>query len=685
MIHQSRHAALLPLAARRSRRAAPCTFCVVRQLGVGAVAALAASGASALRAQERPDTSRLTPVVITATRVEGSHAAPTMTATRLDGEYLRERGIRLVSDALREVPGVSVVRAGSPGAVTSVFLRGGESDYLRVLIDGVAINEPGGAVDLANLTTENIDRIEIVRGPASVLYGSEAVSGVVQIFTRRGVGAPRLALGGRTGTRATRELDATLAGSAGAASYSLAGAHTVTDGLLAFNNRFRNSSIGGSLGTLPGAAASVRLSGRYTDGRYHFPTTSGGEAADSNQFSFERRMVVGLDGQRRLAPRLVAHVALTSSALDAGTDDGPDSAGDTTGAYASRSTRRSTNQGADTRIEVELAPATSLAAGLDLEWEHERTTFSSEHGTFGPYVAPPRNDRRWNRGYYAQLLGEARRTVSYTVGARIDDNETFGRFFTWRAGTGLRVSPMTTLRAAMGTAFKSPIFYEITGAGFAQPNAGIEPERSRSWDAGIEHALVVGGREVRFSATYFDQRFRDMIQYVPVAGDPFALGQYRNVAAARASGTELEARAAATGRLTILANATLLRTRATESVEGGELAFREGDPLIRRPGVAGTAVASYRFLDAGLLGVSVAHVGRRDDVDFTSGTRVNLPSHTILGASLAIPLGRLGGLESIVARASTENLLDAKYSTIAGFRGGGRTVLVGASAVIAGR
>lgn len=645
---------------------------------------LAVLAGASLGAQEQPDTSRLAPVVTTATRLPGSLIAPVTTATLLDGDVLRDRGIRLVSDALREVPGLTVVRGGSPGAVTSVFLRGGESDYLQVLVDGIAINEPGGAIDLANLTTEDIDRIEVVRGPSSVVYGSEAVSGVVQIFTRRGAGAPLLSLGARGGSRGSRELDASLRGQAAPARYSVSAAHSATDGTLAFNNQHTSTSVGGSIGTPPGAATDLRVIARVTDGRYHFPTSSGGEALDSNQFSFEKRVVAGVDVSRRLGSRTTARATVSSSSVDAGTDDARDNPADTAGAYASRSTRDSKRQGADVRLDVAIVRAATMTAGVDLDWERERTTFSSEHGTFGPYEAPVRDDRRWNRGYYGQLAGDLGRSASFTVGARLDENETFGTFFTYRAGAGLRLSPMTTVRASLGTAFKSPIFYEITGAGFAQPNQDVQPERSRSWDAGIEHALVLAGREVRIGATWFDQRFRDMIQYVPVAGDPFALGQYRNVAGALARGLELEGRAAATTRLTIGANATLLRTRAVESREGGELAFAEGRRLIRRPDVAGTAIATWRLGDAGSLGVSVTHIGARDDVDFTSGTRVRLASYRTVGTSLSVPLGGLGPLESVVLRASAENLLGAEYSAIAGFPGAGRTVLVGASAVIAG-
>src|SRR5512143_868471 len=130
------------------------------------------------------DSTTLPPVVVTATRLDSPLGTGISSVTVLDGPALLRRGVHSVVDALRYVPGVALVQSGGPGAQTSLFLRGGESDYVRVLVDGVPMNDPGGAVDLASFTMDNVERIEVVRGPASVLYGSDAVSGVVQIFTR---------------------------------------------------------------------------------------------------------------------------------------------------------------------------------------------------------------------------------------------------------------------------------------------------------------------------------------------------------------------------------------------------------------------------------------------------------------------------------------------------------------------
>ena len=122
-------------------------------------------------AQERPDTTRLNPVLVTATRVTAPGGAAVNGSSVLLGEELRRRGLTTVADALRELPGVAVARSGSPGSTTSLFMRGGESDFAKVLVDGMPVNEPGGRFDFGALSLENVDRIEVVRGPASVLYG----------------------------------------------------------------------------------------------------------------------------------------------------------------------------------------------------------------------------------------------------------------------------------------------------------------------------------------------------------------------------------------------------------------------------------------------------------------------------------------------------------------------------------
>src|SRR4051812_11684607 len=196
---------------------------------------------------QSPDTGRLGTVVVSASKVPRPADALTQAVTVLSGDDLRARGVTRVTDALREVPGAMLVQSGSYGALTSLFLRGGESRYTKVLIDGVPVNAPGGSFDFSHLTTDNIDRIEIVRGPASVLYGADAVTGIVQIFTRRGSPDRKLSLGGRGGTYHSLDVDADASGPSPLGAFSLGAARHSTDGVLPFNNQYLNGTLSSAL------------------------------------------------------------------------------------------------------------------------------------------------------------------------------------------------------------------------------------------------------------------------------------------------------------------------------------------------------------------------------------------------------------------------------------------------------
>ncbi|HEY5440702.1 MAG TPA: TonB-dependent receptor plug domain-containing protein, partial [Gemmatimonadaceae bacterium] len=212
-------------------------------------------------AQIARDTAHVAPIVVTATRSPLAASRAPASVSVINGDQLRREGITTVLDALRQVPGIAVVQTGSYGGATSLFIRGGESKFAKVLIDGVPVNDAGGAFDFSTLSTDNLDRIEIVRGPASVLYGSDAMAGVIQLFTRSGSGATRVEMSGRQGGYGSRDADAAVRGSSEVLTYSLAGARHSTDGIQLFNSQYRQS-VGSALIGLRHAAADAQLSVR---------------------------------------------------------------------------------------------------------------------------------------------------------------------------------------------------------------------------------------------------------------------------------------------------------------------------------------------------------------------------------------------------------------------------------------
>lgn len=605
------------------------------------------------------DTARIAPVVVTATRSPLAWERAPASVTVLTGAALREQGITMVIDALRQVPGLALAQAGSYGNVTSLFIRGGESKFTKVLVDGVPVNEAGGAFDFATLTTDNLDRIEIVRGPASVLYGSDAVAGVVQLFTRRGGTAPRGELAVRGGGFGTVDAEGAVRGGTARTDYSVGGGHHDTRGFQSFNSAHRMQVASALLGAR-GARADGRLTLRHTDARTQFPTDGSGQVVDSNAVRRQDRLSLGAEGGVRLAPRADLRLALASHAVRGTTDNQPDSPGDTDGYYYTTD-ERSTRRSADLRLELTPSAAARLTVGgvIERQWQESAT-----RSNFGDTPAEQRS--RGSSGAYLQALLAPSSAITATLGARYERNERFGDFVTWRAAQSLSLTPATRVRASLGTAFREPSFLENFGCcGFVRGNPDLSPEQSLSGDVGVEHSI---GRVAVLGATVFGNSFRNLVDYRSGSSGP----NYVNVARTRTRGAEVE------GRLTLPSGVhgdlafTYLDARVVQPGQSAAAttAFADGGRLLRRP---------MHTLDAGIgargtrggAAVRARRVGTREDVYFApdfSASRVTLPAYTTaeLSADARI-LAPSSGRGTVVATLRVENLLDARYSDVAGF------------------
>ena len=660
----------------------------VSSAGVGRIALLClvlSAFPNGVWGQEARDTVQLDDLVATATRVPLSLESLTSAVTVISGEELQARGIRFVSEVLRDLPGATVVPVGSFGGVTSLFLRGGESDYVKVLVDGAAINLPGGSFNFANLTTDNVDRIEIVRGPASVLYGSDAVTGVVQLFTKHGRDGVTVEASGTGGTFGSRTFGASVSGGHGDGrlGYALSASRFSTDGTAAFNNDYANTAVSGTVRAALDQQTTASLSLRYNDNTFHFPTDASGVASDSNQFTFDESLALSLGLGSRLSPRVEATLLFTRYDIDGGFDDRQDHPGDTLGfAFASRRSFNILRQSLDARLNVRALPSTMITTGavLDLDREQQNGEASSNFGG-GPEVtrfAPFDEDRR-NLGYYVQALVDLPLPASLHLGARLDDNDAFGSFFTYRAGAVYRVSPDLRVRASIGTGFKAPTFAEnFADAPFEVGNPDLDPERSISWEVGAEHTMWSGRLAVW--ANYFDQRFRDLVQYV--FSEP-GLPNYHNLPQALARGIETGVSLVPRAGMTVTGQYTYLDT---ETIDPGAnsspgTAFELGKPLLRRPAHTLRVAGSIRLAGRSTLGVNLNHVGARDDLAFEGFTaaRVKLPAYSTLEVSGMVDvLASRPGRPGVTVTLRVENALDEEYDTVAGFQGRGRVVSLGA-------
>ena len=614
----------------------------------------------------------LPPEVVTATRVPGMRVSPTTTSTTLDAAALRAEGITHLADALRRVPGLALARASSVGSQVALFMRGGQSNYVRVLIDGVPLNEPGGVLDLGRITLDDIERIEVVRGPASVLYGSEAVSGVIQLFTRRGGAATktRAEIGG--GNIGTQRLSLGGEGTIAGLRATLQGDHHGSTGILPFNNAYRNTGVVSGL-TYVGARSDLRLTGRYNSSVYQYPTGSSGAIEDRNAERVEHRLLVGLEGGRRWSDRFETRLQLSSAEGHPRTNDGPDDAADTLGFFGYFTRGTVTRRLADLRAIYRLRPTHTLTIGGEFARETERSQ-SISLSEYGEYPGAFRAARE-NRALFAQGLGERGR-FAYSLGVRGDENSAFGTFRTVRAGTSWRLTDGVRLRASAGSAFKAPSFFENFAEGFTAGNPALRPERTTSGEIGIEWAGATG---LFARATGFTQRFRDLIQYTGRPPQEGAPNSY-NIAAANAGGVELEGALPEIARTRVAVAYTWTDTKVTDAGfdVGTGANFVAGQPLIRRPEHLAAVTLTHRVGARGSLAAVVTHTGTRADRDFSGwpAAAVALPAFTTLDLSADLPLPMFAGSDPRLT-VRVDNATDVRYTQIQGFASPGRTWYLG--------
>jgi len=630
-----------------------------------------------LDAQDRtsaPDSAiALEPIVVTATPVPVPEGALGSHVSLLYGAELRTQGVTQVTDALRSVSGLTLVQTGSFGSRSSVFLRGGESDHVLVLLDGVPLNNPGGEIDLSGLTTDIVERIEIVRGPVSGLYGSDAVAGVIQIITRTGEDGLSGSGTLRGGSFGSLSGVLELRGGSDSGSFAASMARYESDGILAFNNGHRNTVLTGSADLRIDDASSARVTARLLDRTYRFPTDSGGNVVDVNQASFWEEATVGVQVDRRLSDAFDVRAHLTLHDVDSGTDDPPDGPDDRSAFFSIDAMRRVTG---DFRANVRLPGESVVTAGVELEHQRIRA-FSEGQSEFGLFSGQSKDSRSNTAGYLHALTTLS--PVSLNGGIRVEDNEQFGNFVSFQMGSAVGITPVTRLRFAAGRAIKEPSFFEVFATGFVRGNPDLDPERSTSWEAGLQRDFF--GR-ARVGVTWFAQSFEDLIQFT--GSPPEATGpNYFNVAAADSRGLEVEADVDL-GSMVLSTGWSWLDTEVVDSGfdQGAGATFVNGEPLIRRPRHQGTVALRGAFGGRVSWNTDLRWVSRRSDRRFPPfpdpPESVTLRSYIIGNAGLEVaaiePVPGRPGLY-LVFRA--ENLAAESYQEAFGFEAPGRGVYVG--------
>ena len=598
------------------------------------------------------DTARIAPVVVTATSTPIALNRVPASVTVLDGATLRAEGLTHLAEALRQVPGMAVLQSGSFGAPTALFTRGAQSNYTKVLVDGVPVNDPGGALDLGLVTLDDVDRIEIVRGPTSVLYGSDAVAGVVQIFTRRGAGRPSGSLDARGGSYSTYDLEATAALPVPNGSIGLGEGHHRSNGIYAFNSGYRNDVGNATLTYSPWSGARLTGTGRYTDAIAHFPTDFTGAPIDPNAYRTEKRTLIGTELEQRFSAAR-ATLGITSNLANDASIDPPNASGE----VGSTLTTRTLRQAADLRLAVPLPSAVTLTVGGSAERQHQ---------------AFPEYDRR-NSAAYVELVRSAGLTTA-TLGARLDHSGSFGDFGTYRLSASRVLPAAFRARASIGTAFREPSFFESFDTPFSVANPDLRPEHTTSWEAGLEHEFASGAATL--GATYFHQRFVDLIDY----RFDGATSRYENIALARSAGTEVEVRVAPVRGVSGDASYTWLDTKVLRAgFDPTPLAvLAQGGPLLRRPKHSASAGLRYDWPTGLSASARATYVGARADHLFHGAPTfeteaVTLDPYTKLDLSVALPLR----IAPVALTLRADNVTATHYQSVAGYATPGRMILAG--------
>ena len=610
-------------------------------------------------------------IVVTATRtpVPGDESGDAVET--LNGQQLDTMRPVAANDALRFLPGAVVSTAGQRGGLSSLFVRGGDSRYNKVIVDGVAVNDPGGTIDFGTLPLFEADRLEFSRGAQSTLYGSDAMTSVVQVWSRTGnTPLPELRFGGDAGNYGSENGYASLSGANGRFDYNLFGNQFNTTGS-GPNDDYSNSLEGANLGAKLNDWGSLRLRMRHDNSvsgvqnEWNFngdPLLSPDLDQTARQNNFLGSLELAITGPSRWRQRLSG---FEYALHRVNRDDIPDRGCDPANfifldcPFMSESLINRAGFG----YQGDYTERNWAASTIGYEFE-------DENGTVGSPPDTSHGLRRNHAVFGQQILSFER--VSLVAGGRFVHNESFGNKFVPRAALTLlavrggHFFSGTRLHFAYAAGIKEPTFSESFGNGGGFPvlaNPDLRPEQTRALDAGVEQKLA---RSYSLAATYFNNLFRDKIDFnflmAPQCPSNISFcGQYVNINEALAHGAEVEFQGRPYSHLSFNAAYTYTSTQVLKEPFAFDPLLSAGAPLIRRPKHSATTVVSYLGSRWG-ANLDGSFVGRRADSDFLGFGITHAPSYVLVSVG-----GWYTIRPRITAYLNIDNALDKRYNEVVGY------------------
>ena len=646
--------------------------------GASLVALLLAAPLGAQAAEAAPTT--LDDLIVTGTRdIEGVQADKIgSSVTVVTAQDFQDRQIRIVSDVLRDVPGVAVSRTGAVGSVTQVRVRGTEGNHVLTLIDGIKASDPFlGEFDYATLLADDVARVEVLRGQQSAIYGSDAIGGVINYITPTGRQFPGMRVRVEGGSMGTYDGSARIAGYQGGLDYVFSGGYQSTDGYVVAPGGSRK--IGSDLGSLAAKLAyeatpnlRLRAVARYTDtqadtnGQSFSPPGFATDSPGSSTKAISKYGFVGADYD--MLDGRWTH-SLSAQGVDAKRDN------------TSRFVRTGGDKG--TRVKASYATTFRIDSGglthkLTGVYDYERETYRNTNPP-GAFAADTTKRAVRNNA----LVGQYDLTVGEVAGigaaVRYDDNDEFKNATTYRLQGFYRVTDMLRLRAAAGSGVKNPSQTELFGFNASAfpfvGNPNLKPEKSEGWEAGGDLTFYEG--KVRLGATYFDSRLKDEI--FSVFGAPLSLCTRPGFPAPfSCSTTGNRATKSTQNGVELFANVQLSDAfsfgGAYTHLDAKENHVKE----IRRPSTIASANLTWHApADRGSATLTVRYNGDMTDTDFSAfpARTVTLKSYTLVNLA-----GAWSVTDQVELFGRVENLTDETYQEVYGFNTPGRAAYAGVRA-----
>lgn len=558
-------------------------------------------------------------VVVTATKSEVSLKETGSSVTVITSDEIEKKGKKQVIDLLQEVPGLSVSRTGFFGGAASVFVRGNESANVLVLVDGVRINDPidlGRGADLAFMTTDNVERIEIVRTPQSALYGSDAQA-VINIITKKGEGRPVVSVSAEAGSFYTFRESASVSGGSDGISYSVGISRQDTKGISRAENkskgstssiknsdyekdRFENTAITSKLGIDLPLGINYTLSGYYQSAKYDYD--DGAEIDDLNKmgenevFTFNNVLTQNIFSWWN---HKLEYGRTSTTRRDQDNNDRFQPAND-----EEHSWYKGVSNQAEWQHNFNIGKIDTITAGYNLYHEEGSSLYYSN--LYGDFTSNSYIQNATTHSMYLHNHLKLFDMIYHTAGIRYDHHSEFGNKFTWNT-TASVIAPVTETRikGAYGTSFKAPSLYQLYDS--YSGSRDLKPGKGNHVEAGIEQPLL--GNTALLSTTYFYNKYKNMVDY------NYTTWVYENTGEVETQGCELYALINLPFDLSISGNYTYTKTE--DKVKGEE--------LLRRPKHQWSAILNWTILKKADLNIVYNYVGRRYDIDhYDSVNDVNI-------------------------------------------------------------